>query len=165
MIYGNAVGGIGLERTYVLEDEKGHEFAGVMVENTAVFDATPNDIRRGKVAATAEGVTTGEKEIPAYHTTEGTALIPVGSPFSIKLQDGRHDYTKLQVIICKYNGSMSGSVASEKVAINDKVYAVGSTEVLAEVTTDPENKTINLGITNEGATPCVIRYFTYKEEL
>ncbi len=164
MIYGNAVGGIGLERTYILVDEKGKEVAGVMVENEAVFDATANDIRIGKTAATAEGVTTGEKEIPLYQTREGVQYIPAGSELVIKGLKN-YEYTKLQALVCVYASSMSGSVATEKVAINDKVYAAESTEVLAEVTTDPENKSINLGIKNEGTSPVVIRYFTYKEEL
>jgi hypothetical protein len=50
------------------------------------------------------------------------------------------------------------------VAINDKVYPVGFTDIVAAVTVDDATKTINLGITNEGAAPYVIRYFTYKEE-
>lgn len=164
MIYGNAVGGIGLERTYLLVDEQGNEVAGVMVENEVVFDATANDIRIGKTAATAEGVTEGTKVIPSYHTTEGTDLIPAGSALSIRLNDGKHEYTKLQAIICPFSGSMSGSVSAEKVSINGNVYAAGSTEPLASVTIDHDAEQINLGITNEGTTPVVIRYITYKEE-
>ena len=164
MIYGNAVGGIGLERTYILQDENGKEFVGVMVENETVFDATANDIRLGKTAATAEGVTEGNKVIPSYHTTEGTVLVPAGRALSFRLNDGKYEYTKLQAIICPYSGSMSGSVAAEKVSINGNVYAAGSAEILASVTIDHDAESINLGITNEGTNPVVIRYFTYKEE-
>lgn len=151
-------------QTYILVDEDGNEVPAVLVSEETVFTATANDIRLGTVAATAEGVTEGTKDIPAYHTTEGTAFIPAGSACVIRLIDGKYDYTKLQAIICPYSGSLAGSVAAEKVSINDNVYAAGSTAVLASVTIDHDAESINLGIANEGSTPCVIRYFTYKEE-
>lgn len=162
MIYGTPVGGVGLERTYILTDENGVEFPATFVDNETSFDATANDIRIGKVAATDYGITTGTKEIPAYHTTEGFKAIRAGGAYEITLQ--RYDYTKLQVIICQYNTSASNSVAAEIVSINDKVYAVGSTEELASVSVDSTYKKINLGITNDGDTSRVMRYFTYKEE-
>ena len=162
MIYGNCVGGIGLERTYILVDEKGNEVAATLVDNETSFDATANDIRQGKVAATNSGVTVGTKEIPAYHTMEGAKVITAGKPFVVTLQ--RYNYTKLQVLICAYNTSLANSVATEKVSINGKVYAVNSTSEIATVTIDDENKQISLGIVNEGSSPCIMRYFTYKEE-
>jgi hypothetical protein len=144
--------------TYILRDSEGNEMVGVLVENEVEFDATANDIRAGKIAATAEGVTTGTKEIPAYHTTEGMKVITAGSEFVITGLGRESAYTKLQALIC------ANSLATEKVAVNNKVYAVGSTTVLAEVTVDSESQVINLGITNEATAPYVIRYFTYKEE-
>ena len=150
------------ETVFILEDEAGKQVVGVLVDEVTPFDATPNDIRIGKTAVTNEGVTVGEKEIPAYHTTEGAQLIPSGS--ECKIINLKHcEYTKLQVLICVFDTSVSKSVATEKVSINGKVYAVGSNEALADVKVDAENKKISLGITNEGDTPCVIRYFTYKE--
>ena len=152
-------------QTYILVDKDGNEVPAVLVEEETVFTATANDIRLGTVAATAVGVTEGTKEIPPYYVTEGVAAVPPGSAFVIKIAESdRYDYTKLQAIICLYNSSMANSVAAQKVAINDNVYAAGSTAALASVTVDHDAKTINLGITNEGATPCVIRYFTFKEE-
>lgn len=149
---------------YILVDEEGNEYPAVFVDEETVFDATANDIREGKVAATEDGVTTGTKEIPAYITTEGSQLIPVGGQFAIRMRANRCEFTKLQVLICAYQSSLAASVATEKVSINGKVYEVGSTEELAEVTVDVDNGQINLGITNEGDTPRVIRYFTFKEE-
>lgn len=152
-------------QTYILQDENGNEVPAVLVAEETIFTATANDIRLGTVAATAEGVTEGAKEIPPYYVTEGVRAVPAGSAFSITISEkDRHNYTKLQAIICQYSGSMAASVAADKVAINDNVYPVGSTEIVAAVTVDDATKTINLGITNEGATPCVIRFFTYKEE-
>lgn len=147
---------------YLLVDEDGNEIPAVLVDKKTIFTATANDIRVGTTAATESGVTVGTKEIPAYHTMEGFKLIPVGSAYTITLL--RCEYTKLQVLICAFGTSLSDSVATEKVSINGKVYPVNSTEELAAVTVDTASKQINLGITNDGDTPCVMRYFTYKEE-
>lgn len=166
MIYGKSVGGVGIERTYVLVDESGNEVTAVLSDTDLTLDATAHDIREGKTAATAQGVTVGDKYIPAYHTTESAQYIPAGDEMIISqlAQGDRYDFTKLQAIVCPYNTSFADSVAAEKVVIDGKVYAVGSTDVLATVTIDADTKTISLGITNTGTVPCLIRYFTYKEE-
>ena len=96
-----------------------------------MFDATANDIRLGKVAATESGVTTGTKDIPAYHTTEGVEKIPAGSALTIPMFSDKCQYTKLQALICTFNTLVSDSVATEKVSIDGKVYNVGSTTVLS----------------------------------
>ena len=151
--------------TYILVDEDGNEFPAVLVGDEVVFTATANDIREGTVAATADGVTVGTKEIPAYHTTEGVELVPGGKSFAIKIaEDNRYDYTKLQAILCPVNGTIAESVAADKVCINDNVYLVGTSESLAKISLDHADKSINLGITNDTGKPFVIRYFTYKEE-
>lgn len=151
--------------TYILVDENGRELPAVFVENETIFDATANDIRAGRVAVTSEGVTVGTKDIPAYHTTEGFAAVPVGDEFDIWIpQKNGYDFTKLQAILCPFNTSIAKSVAAEKVAIETNVYAAGSIEPLATITVDHKSKKIKLGITNDGNTPFVIRYFTYKEE-
>lgn len=153
-----------IPKSYIFVDEDGNEVAGTLVSEETVFDATPNDVREGKVFATESGVKTGEKVIPAYHTTEGYQIITNGSEFKVPLTKlDTYDFTKLQVIICPYNSSIAGSVAAEKVAINEGVYAVNSTELLATVTKDGKNKSINLGITNNSGSLYVLRYFTYKE--
>lgn len=164
MIIGNVVGGKPLVKSYILETEDGQEIPAVLTSQEVVFTATPNDIREGKVAATGDGVTIGEKYIPSYHTTETARYIPAGSEFVIPLSImDRYDYTKLQVIICKFDGTIRDSVLSEKVAILDKVYDVGSNKELSTVVKDKNTKSINLGITNESGHPCVLRVFTYKE--
>jgi hypothetical protein len=162
MIYGNAVGGIGLERTYILTDENGTELVATFVESEAIFDATANDIRAGKVAATDTGVVTGKKIIPSYHTQEGYKVVTNGSDFVLSIPEGRHAYTKLQAIFCPFNTSLANSVAAEKVAIENNVYSVRSTTSEAEVTVDDVD-TIHFGITNTSDKPYLIRYFTYKE--
>ena len=153
-----------IPKSYIFVDESGNEIPGVLVDQETVFTATANDIREGKVAASALGVVTGEKEIPSYNTTEGYVLVPAGSVFRIILAHlNKYDYTKLQAIICKYSGSIAGSVEADKISINDKVYATNSTTVINTVTKDEQNKAINLGITNDSNSLYLLRFFTFKE--
>ena len=166
MIYGNTIGGAGgSAETFVLVDEKGNEAVAVLVDEKTIFNATANDIREGKTAATESGVTLGTKVIPSYHTTEGYRFITTGSEFeTLPMGDlNLYDFTKLQAIICPFNEAVDTSVAAEKVAVNDGVYPVGSTELLATVVKNSETKRINFGITNESEKLYLLRYFTYKE--
>lgn len=152
-------------QTYILVDEAGNEVSAVLVEEETVFTATANDIREGLVAATDSGVTVGTKEIPAYHTTAGVELVPVGSEFAIVITESdRYDYTKMQAILCPITSTIDEAVAADKISIDDHVYAVGSNESLATVTVDHNSKSINLGITNDSSTPFIIHYLSYKEE-
>lgn len=164
-IYGNMVGGAGLAQSYILEDSEGKQLTAVMVDKDTMFDATENDIREGKVAATEKGVVTGQKVIPAYHTTQGFVEIPSGSRFEITslIDLNAYDYTKLQVVICEFNTSLSDSVSTNKVVINDNVYQVQSTDSISTVIKNSDEKSIDLGITNETGKLQIIRYFTYKE--
>jgi len=153
------------DNTFLLCDEEGNEVLAMVVGEEKILTATANDIRKGTVAATDKGITEGEKVIPSYHTSEGYCLITNGQPFEIRNLEylDLFDFTKLQVIICPYSKGIAGSVAAEKVCIDEKVYAVNSTEALSTVTKDSENKTINLGITNDSGSLYLIRYFMYKE--
>lgn len=159
--------GLGYElpaETFILVDEDGNEAPAVLVEESTVFDATENDIREGKVAATNSGVTTGTKVIPSYHTTEAISIVKPGESFNIPLPSmDLYDYTKLQAIVCPFNESLSTSVAAEKTVINNKVYPVQSNTALSSVNKDADSKSIVLGIYNETDTPYLIRYFTYRE--
>lgn len=150
--------------TIILVDESGNQVTAVLVDEETVFDATANDIREGKVAATEDGVTVGTKEIPAYITTEGVSIVTAGKEYSIELKSDVCDYTKLQALVCAYNTSLSNSVATEKVIINESMYPVNSTELLATAVVDVENGKITFGATNESNKPCVIRFITFKEE-
>ena len=151
---------------YILVTEDGREIPAVLVDELTVFDATPNDIRIGKTAATEQGVTLGEKEIPSYHTIEGTKLITPGKEIIISFSayDVPHyDYTKLQTIICSFNTSLSNSVAAQKVSIGDAVYNVNSVEKLSSIIKNDNNKQIEFGIINDSDKPCIVRFITYKE--
>lgn len=153
-----------IEQTYVLVDENGNEFQAVLVDNETIFDATANDIREGKVAVTEEGVTVGTKVIPSYHTYQGVKIIQPGKAFEIKLEKvDAYDYTKLQAIFCDFNSSLSNSVSSTKVAIENKVYEVLSVNSISDIIKNATNKTIEFGIINETDSLKILRYFTYKE--
>jgi hypothetical protein len=162
---GNMVGTYSpIGKTFVIEDENGNQLTGVVTDSVQIFDATPADVRINKTFASENGIQTGKKEIPAYHTTEGVKLIPSGSAFSVKIQNGRYEYTKLQALFCAFNTSASKSVSTDRIAIGSNVYLVNSTEVISEITTDTETEKIIFGITNNSDSSYVIRYFTYKEE-
>lgn len=147
--------------TYILVTSDGQEIPAVLVDELTVFDATENDIREGKTAATDGGVTLGTKIIPSYHTREGKRLVPDGTDFILPAID--YDYTKLQAIICPFDTSPDNSVLAEKVAIEDNVYNALSTDVLAEVKKDATYARVDLGITNNSGKSYIIRYFMYKE--
>lgn len=163
MINGNAVGGItGYGKTFILEDESGNQLIGTVVEDLTVFDADPlTDIRVGKKAVTDVGVVVGQKDIPAYHTTQGHKIIPNGSEFVLYIPN--YDYTKLQAIICSFNTSADSSVSAEQVVINDSLYNVQSTTAISVIQKDNSNACINFGFTNTSGSHCLLRYFTYKE--
>ena len=59
MICGNLVGGLIPLKTLILVDENNNEIVGTVVENITMFDATAEDIKLGKVAATDSGIVTG----------------------------------------------------------------------------------------------------------
>lgn len=59
MICGNIVGGFAPLKTVIFVDENNNEMVGTVVENLTIFDATAEDIKLGKVAATDSGVITG----------------------------------------------------------------------------------------------------------
>lgn len=58
-IYGNATGGFGFPKTFVLTDKDGNEFTGVVTEQKTVFTATKDDVKTGKIFASDEGIQTG----------------------------------------------------------------------------------------------------------
>lgn len=153
------------DTVYEVVDETGATMYGVLTEEEVEIDATANDIRLGMTAVTDDGLTVGEKDIPKYHTSEGIQVIPAGSACTIVLYDtDKAEYTKLQAIVCDFNTSLSDSVSTTMVSINGKVYTVQSTDELADVTIDVSKGHILLNVVNENATPCLIRYFTYKED-
>lgn len=151
--------------TFILVDKDGNEYPASFLNSAPVFTATANDIRKGTTAITAEGVTVGTKEIPNYRAEEGIETIKAGGKLDIPLYSDICQYTELQVIICRYNTSTKDSVAAEKVAINNKVYDVGSTVALANVSVDSDKQTIKLGLTNNSKSSLVVRYMIIKEDV
>lgn len=151
-------------KTYILVDSDGNEIPAVLVDEEVTLTATANDIRLGTIAVTNDGVTEGSKVIPAYHTTEGTKMFLPGKSLEIKLDGDKCQYTKLMVLICDFNTSISNSVSVQMTVIGDSVYSVKSTEALSTVTVDNHNRSIDLGLANSSSRPYILRYMTYKEE-
>lgn len=149
---------------YILVTDDGTEIPAVVVSEETVFDATADDIRLGKIAATDSGVTVGEKVIPGYLAHDGIKIIRPNAKFEIQLsQNDQYDYTLLDCIICNFNTNASNSVAADKVVINDAVYPVQSTTAICTVTKNHESQTIDLGFTNETGKNQILRYITFKE--
>lgn len=150
--------------TYILVDENGYEIPAVLVDEPVELTATPNDIRIGTTAVTGDGIVTGEKEIPSYHTTEGQKIIKSGQSMVIPMYSEKCRYSKLQVIICAYDKSLSNSVSTEMVVINDKLYAVNSNTAISEVSVNDETQSIDLGLINNRNYSILLRYMTIKED-
>ena len=165
VIYGNTVGGATLPKSYVLETEDGIRLTGVLVGEKTVMTATANDIRKGKIAATSDGIIEGEKDIPAYRTSTGRIVITPGKAFSIPLRGyDQYDYTKIQCIIAPYNTTIADSVASDMIVLNDSVFPVGSSEKISDITKNFDNKSIDFNITNNSSINYFIYFFTYRQE-
>lgn len=162
MISGNMVGSYSqMGKTFILVDEDGNEITGVVVDQETVFTAGDNDVRAGMVYASDGGVSTGTKDIPIYHSTEGYKIVTNGSKFILPIP--HYDYTKLQALFCSYNTSFENSVATDRVVVNNSVYPVQSFEAESEITLNTDNGYIDFGITNTSGKPYLIRYFTFKE--
>ena len=166
-ISGNLVGSYSqIGKTFIIEDSDGNEITAVVVDQETVFTATDNDVREGYVYAGDSGVSVGSKNIPAYITTQESALIFPGENFSIVLEyHNKYDYTQLQGIIAKFNTSFWDSVATDKIVLNNNVYAVNSTDIVANVTKNDITKSIDFNIVNDTDEIYIIHYFTYKEEV
>ena len=64
IIAGNMVGCYSmLGKTVILEDTNGEEIAGVVVENETILTATDEDVRKGKVYVSNNGISVGTLDI------------------------------------------------------------------------------------------------------
>jgi hypothetical protein len=64
IIVGNMVGCYSmLGKTIIIEDETGEELVAVVVDKQTIFTATDEDVKKGKVYASDEGVSVGTLEI------------------------------------------------------------------------------------------------------
>ena len=62
-ISGNLVGAYSqMGKTFVLVDEEGNEITGVVVGKEVILTATADDIVKGKVAGTDDGIVMGTHE-------------------------------------------------------------------------------------------------------
>ena len=151
------------ETVYILSTDNDTAHAQLINEEVVSLTATESDIRMGTTAVTEKGIIEGIKDIPPYHTKQGTAIFLPNEEIKLQFYTDIHDYTGFQAIISKFNTEVKNSVDVEMVVINGRVYRVGSTEPISTVIKDSDNKNINLGIVN-GNSKCVVRYILFKEE-
>ena len=150
--------------TFILVDKDGNEYPAAYVDSDLVFTATPNDIRKGYTAITAEGPVVGEKEIPNYRAQEGSVIVRIGKNLDIRLYSDMCEYTTLQAIICNLADPIENSVSAQKVVLDNNVYNVNSTNSLSVVTVKSDTQTIKLGLINDTDENVTIRYMIIKED-
>ena len=63
IIVGNMVGCYSpMGKSFIIEDENGNEFTGIVVDQETVLTATAADIIAGKTAGTEDGIVVGTHE-------------------------------------------------------------------------------------------------------
>lgn len=154
-----------LGKTFILEDSDGNTIEGVVVDQITIFDATPKDVKIGKIFASEDGIAEGT-DTKTYRTTCGSIGIAPGESAIIPLSKyNNYDYTELQCIIAEFNTTLLNSVSANKIVLKDKVYDVNSINSIADVTKDIDLKSINLNFINDSEDDIVIHFFTYREEV
>ena len=153
------------ETVYLLTttDSDDTAYAQLASQEPVTLTATETDVRMGALAVTENGIIEGTKDIPPYHTKQGTVIFLPNEEIKLQFYTEIHDYTGFQATIAKFNTEAKNSVDVEMVVINGSVYRVGSTDVISTVRKDTENKIIDLGIVN-GDSKCILRYILFKEE-
>ena len=165
IISGNMIGSYSqIGKTFTIVDENGAELIGVITDVEQVFNATPEDVKAGKVFAYDGGVGIGT-DTRTYRTTHSTHLVSPGSAFSIPLEEyDAYNYTKFQAMIAEYNTNEANSTTVSKVVLNDCVYNVNDGTKVADVTKNHLNKSVDFNITNDTNKTYIIYYSTYKDE-
>lgn len=62
MIIGNMVGGTAPIKTVKIVDEENNEIIGIVVDSEVIFTARDEDVAKGKVYASDDGVSVGTHE-------------------------------------------------------------------------------------------------------
>ena len=164
-IYGNPVGGALNAKTYELQYNGGTTpIMAVVVDEEKVFDATENDVRKGKVFASNDGMKIGQKNIPAYETRMSTLLVLPNETCSIPLSsEDRYAYTKFQCIVVIFSSDYDSNVTTKYISIENNLFSVETSKKVSNITQNSETKSVDLNITNDSEDIYQIRYFTYKE--
>ena len=164
-IYGNPVGGALNAKTFMLQVNGGKtEIAATVVGEETVFDATENDVRKGKTFASSNGVKIGQKNIPAYETRMAYFIVEPNESCSIPLSDeDRYDYTKFQCIVVVHSSDYSSNVTTKYISMNDGLFSVETSSKVSNITKNSKTKSIDLNITNNSSDAYEIIYITYKE--
>lgn len=151
-------------KTFILTDDDGNEFTGVVTDQEKVFDARPTDVRINRKFVSNEGAQTGENTI-TYRTQTASCLILPGQEFSIPLKNyNQYDYTKFQSMIVLFNSDYSSNANAYGITIEDRVFSVESSALLSNITKNSDTKAIDFNIVNNTENTYEIFYFTYREE-
>lgn len=164
-ILGNASGGFGFPKSFVITDDSGNELTAVVTDEVKVFDATPSDVRMNKIFASENGIQTGENTI-TYITTAGYQIFAPNSNISINLSErNKYNYDLFQCMICLADlGNINNSVAAKMIAVNNGVYEVNSAIKIADISKNSESKSIDFNITNNSENYYLVYFFTYCQE-
>lgn len=163
-LYGNAVMAPAALKTVIIEDTDGNELTGVVTDSEVTLTATRADVKIGKVFVSNDGIEEGT-DTRTYRTTQASRLVLPGEDFSIPLNEyDKYNYTKFQAVIAEFNTTEFDSTSVSKIAINDAIYAVNSTNKLADITKNSFTKSVDFNITNNTNSTYIIYYSTFKEE-
>lgn len=122
-IIGNMVGCYGqFGKTFIIVDENNNEFTGVIVDQEQIFDATPADVKAGKVFANNDGVQVGTAVIGS----DGSAITfgyTNGAP--VEREDSyiikSEDLNELGSIVQQMSGKKKTLTVSEMITILQRV--------------------------------------------
>ena len=76
-LYGNVAGGFGMPKMIEITDDNGNTLIGTVTDSEVVFDATRDDVKIGKIFASADGVQEGI-DTRTYRTTHAWSLVLPG---------------------------------------------------------------------------------------
>ena len=61
-LYGHVAGGFGMPKMIEITDDNGNTLIGTVTDSEVVFDATRDDVKIGKIFASADGVQEGRQD-------------------------------------------------------------------------------------------------------
>ena len=157
MIYGNKVGGITPEKTYIITHGN-VELDAVVVDEITTFDAKCEDVTAGKTVVSDSGVVIGTNDFPRCRNLTGVHEIHPNVNVVLFLDEyDMWDYSCLQ-------GYISTKKEPYKVlmlVMDNAVYQNGIK--ISDISKDKINKTIRFNITNNSEDIYLLHYFICKD--
>lgn len=104
--------------TYVLVDEYGNEHPAVFVESKTVFDATADDLREGKIAASDSGIIVGTGDLSTVEDNTFILVDEQGNELAAVLTEEKVDLT-----------ATANDIRSGQTAVTDDGVTIGTLNV------------------------------------